>query len=154
MADGAVVIVYSSRSGSTSRLSASIAEGSAEAAPDRSVVRLDAFSAGPPDVLAAAAVIIATPAHFGYMSGAVKDFLERIWHPCLDHTRGKPWAILAKGDTDVDGAVESVSRIVGGLGWRLVAEPVRVVGAVDQEALDAAFELGATVAAGVDAGMY
>jgi multimeric flavodoxin WrbA len=118
------------------------------------VEELHAFDAGPDDVLAAGAVILATPANFGYMSGALKDFFERIYHPCLDVTAGLPYALVVKGDTDTSGAVASVERIVTGLRWRQVATPVTVTGAVAQSDLDAAFELGASVAAGLDAGLF
>jgi len=113
-----------------------------------------AFDAGPADVLAARGVILATPANFGYMSGALKDFFERIYHPCLDATAGLPYALVVKGDTDTAGAVASVERIVAGLRWRLALPALTVVGPVTQAALDAAAELGGTMAAGIDAGIF
>ena len=97
--------------------------------------------------------MLCTPANFGYMSGALKDFFERIYHPCLEHTAGLPYALVVKGDTDVDGAVASVDKIATGLRWRLLAAPVVVVGAVTGADRDAATELGATVAASLDAGI-
>src|SRR5208283_1604397 len=101
------------------------------------------------DVLWADALLLATPAHFGYMSGALKDFFERIYHPCLERTTGLPYALIVKGDTDVDGAVASVQKIATGLRWHLVLPPVTVVGAITAGDLELAADLGATLAAGL-----
>lgn len=124
------------------------------ASPGSEVLSLDAFAAGPADVLDASGVILGTPARFGYMSGAMKDFLERIYHPCLGQTPGKPWALFVKGDTDTTGAAASVERIVTGLSWRRVLPVLEVVGPIDEEAEEAATELGGAFAAGLEAGIF
>jgi NAD(P)H-dependent FMN reductase len=99
-------------------------------------------------------LLLATPANFGYMSGAMKDFFERIYHPCLERGLALPYALIVKGDTDVDGAVASVERITTGLRWRRVLPPVRVVGSPGTGDLAAAEELGATLAAGMAEGIF
>ncbi len=98
-------------------------------------------------------MLIATPANFGYMSGAVKDFFERVYHPCLDHTVGMPYTMIVKGDTDVEGAASSIRRIATGMKWREVL-PRYSSSASLTDHDDAAHELGATLAAGLDAGIY
>ncbi len=113
-----------------------------------------AFDATPQDVNAASGVLIATPANFGYMSGAVKDFFERVYHPCLEQTAGMPYAMIVKGDTDVEGAASSIRRIATGMKWREVLPALLVVGEISQDVEDDAHELGATLAAGLDAGIY
>jgi NAD(P)H-dependent FMN reductase len=126
-----------------------------DAGGDEVTVRaLGAFDADADDVLWAQGVLLATPAHFGYMAGAVKDFFERVYHPCLDHTAGLPYALVVKGDTDVDGAVTSVQRIATGLRWRQALPPVTVVGALADVDIERAAELGATMAAGLAAGIF
>jgi multimeric flavodoxin WrbA len=113
-----------------------------------------AFDATPDDVRWAEGVILGTPENFGYMSGALKDFFERIYYVLLDETRGRPYALFVKASTDGDGAVRSVERIVTGLGWRAVLPPVVVVGDATEEHLAAAEELGMTLAAGLEAGIF
>jgi multimeric flavodoxin WrbA len=130
-----------------------VLEGAATAAPSVIVRSLGAFDAGPEDVWWAEAVVLCTPANFGYMSGALKDFFERIFHACVDRTAGLPYGLVVKGDTDVDGAVASVERITTGLRWRAIAPPVTVVGAATDADREAAWELGATMAASLDAGI-
>lgn len=164
---GDLLVVQHSRTGTTRRLcdaavaaaedvlEDAAADASGAAVEDALRVRvLGAFDAGPDDVLAARGLLLATPARFGYMSGALKDFFERVYHPCLERTPGLPYALIVKGDTDVDGAVASVERIATGLAWRRVLPVVAVVGDLAEEHLTAAAELGATFAAGLDAGIF
>ena len=100
-----------------------------------------------PDVLAADGYLLGSPANFGYMSGALKHALDTVYYPCVDATAARPWGLWVHGNDDVDGAVRSVHRIVAGLGWREVHEPVRVLGAPTGEDRDRCAELAATVAA-------
>lgn len=167
-----LLVVFHTRSGGTLRLLDSALDGARMAlSPDTGVLagsggstglpqpqtELDvrhAFDAGPDDLLAASAVLLATPANFGYMSGALKDFFERVYHPCLEATAGMPYTMIVKGDTDVDGAASSVQRIATGMNWRLVLPPVLVVGDPSDAHIEAAYELGASLAAGLDVGIY
>jgi multimeric flavodoxin WrbA len=148
-----LLVVHHSRTGSTAVLRDELLAGAAEAGGDVEVRCLGAFDASPDDVGWAEAVVLCTPANFGYMSGALKDFFERIFHPCLDRTAGLPYGLVVKGDTDADGAVASVERIANGLKWRAIAPPVVVVGALTEGARASARELGAMVAASLDAGI-
>lgn len=118
------------------------------------VTLLGCFDAGVEDVLGAAALALATPANFGYMSGAMKDFFERIYHPCLDWTVGRPYVLMVKGDTDTSGAIASVEKIVAGLQWKAVLPTLSVVGDISDGDLETATELGATLAAGLAAGIF
>jgi hypothetical protein len=150
-----LLVVHHSRTGQTQRLTDTAIEAARSAVDDAFPIRvLGAFDAGPEDVLLARGILLATPARFGYMSGVLKDFFERIYHPCLEHTRGLPYGLLVKGDTDVDGAVSSVERIVAGLGWRLALPVVAVVGEITPADLDATTELGGGLAAGIETGIF
>jgi multimeric flavodoxin WrbA len=113
-----------------------------------------AFDTGADDVRECDGLIIGTPENFGYMSGALKDFFERVYYELLDETPGFPYALFVKASTDGAGAVRSVERIVAGLKWRAVVPPLVVVGDLGSEHLEQCRELGATVAAGLAAGMF
>jgi len=131
------------------------AVAAARSVPAELVIRATpAFDAGPEDVSWADGALLATPAHFGYMSGALKDFFERVYYPCLEHTVGLPFALIVKGDTDVEGARASVERITTGMRWRRVLPPLLVVGEVRPQDVEDAAELGATLAAGLAEGIF
>jgi flavorubredoxin len=109
------------------------------------VVVRAALSAGPADVLASDAVILGTPANIGYMSGALKHFLDQVYYPCLAVTSGLPYGVYVHGNDDTSGALRSIHSIAGGMGWKQVAPDVRVTGAPGKADLTACEELGALV---------
>lgn len=143
-----MLVVGHSRGGSTARLIDAVVEGGGADGIEGVTVRsLDCADAATDDVRSADAVVLCTPERFGYMAGAMKDFLERIYYDCLEVTRGLRWALVVKAGNDGSGARTSVERIVTGLQWKVVVPPLVVVGEVDDDAVDAAWELGATVGA-------
>ena len=115
---------------------------------------LSPFDATPEHVKAADAIILGTTENLGYMSGALKDFFDRIYYPCLDHTQGLGYGLFIKAGNDGQGALSAVTRIITGLAWRALTEPVIVVGELKPNDLEQARELGRTIAAGLEAGLF
>jgi multimeric flavodoxin WrbA len=111
------------------------------------VVVRPALAANAVDVLEADAYLLAAPANLGYMAGALKHFFDLVYYPCLTATIGRPYGLLVHGNDDVTGAVDGVRRIVTGLRWRAVSDVVEAIGAPTKEDVDAAWNLGAVVAA-------
>ena len=109
------------------------------------------------DVLGADAVVVGTPANFGYMSGALKHFFDSHFLAlggALDAggagrpTSGRlPTGLWVHGRYDTTGAIRSVESITGALGWRAAAPVLDVLGDVEEQHLADAHELGATLAA-------
>jgi len=150
-----MLIVFHSRTGSTAAMTDAVVAGATDDAIDGVEVGVQhAFDTTVDDVRACNAIVLGTPENFGYMSGAIKDFFERVYYPLLDETPGLPYALFVKASTDGDGAVRSVERIVAGLRWKLAVPPVVVVGDVGDDDLERCRELGATIAAGLDAGIF
>ena len=79
------------------------------------VQALPALEAGPDDLLSADAFILGTPENFGYMSGAMKYFLDRVYYPCEGKLAGRPWAMFVRAGNDGTGAIASIRRILTGL---------------------------------------
>jgi hypothetical protein len=67
---------------------------------------------------------------------------------------GMRYTMIVKGDTDVDGAAGSIEKIAKGMSWRLALPALLVVGGIDESRTEAAHELGATFAAGLEAGIF
>ena len=113
------------------------------------VVLRPALAVTVPDVLEADGYLLGTPANFGYMSGALKHAFDTVYYPVLDATQGRPYALWVHGNNDTEGAVRAVEKIATGLGWVRAQAPLEVIGSPDRAATDAAWELGAAVAAGL-----
>ncbi len=126
-----------------------IAGATDEQIQDVTVVRRPALAATAVDVLGADAVIVGTPANIGYMSGALKHFFDQVFYVCLDATKKLPYAAYVHGNHDTVGAVRAIESIAGGIGWERVFRPVAVTGEPTKADLEACWELGATVAAGL-----
>ncbi len=114
---------------------------------DVEVVVRAALAATAVDVLAADGFVLGTSANIGYMSGALKHFLDQIYYPCLTAKVGAGYGLYVHGNSDTTGAVHAVESITKGMGWQPVHDHVSVVGAPSKADLDACWDLGATVAA-------
>ena len=113
------------------------------------VVARAALAATASDVLAADGYLLGTPANLGYMSGALKHFFDQIYYPCLESTARRPYGVYVHGNNDTTGALTAIEKIVTGLRWQRAQQPVSVVGAPTKTDLDACWELGASMAAGL-----
>jgi hypothetical protein len=130
------------------------AEDAGGALPVRSLAAPDA---GVDEVEAAAGAILITTENFGMVSGLMKDFLERIypWFEEVPRRRpGLPYLLISKGASDGTGAVRDVTRILTGLRWKEALPPIVIAGSLTDDHLAHAREQAATLAAGVDAGVF
>jgi multimeric flavodoxin WrbA len=147
-----LLIVFHTGGVKTAQMAEAVERGAKSEAGVRVVMKRCA-DAGPEDVLAADGLILGTPENFGYMSGMMKDFLERVFYACEGKVEGRPWALFVGAGQDGSGAVNSVERIVTGLRLKRVAEPVVVVKELKPEHISALEELGQAMAAGLAAGI-
>ena len=128
---------------------------------DVDVVWKRAQDAGVNDLLACSALLVATSENFGSLSGMTKDFFERVFYPCEHAVEGKPYTVIVCAGNDGAGAMLHTDRIATGLSLRKVLPGIVWKSGVTAkpqlvppEVLAQCRELGATLAAGLAAGIY
>jgi multimeric flavodoxin WrbA len=149
-----LLIVAHVPSDNTTRLRDAVVKGAT--GPDISEIELRTlipFDAKPDDVLWADAIILGTTENLGYMSGALKDFFDRIYYPCLELTQGKPYAAYIRAGHDGTGTRRGIETIVTGLRWRAARDPLICRGAWQEDFVGQCEELGALMAASLEAGV-
>ncbi len=150
-----LLIVAHTPSPNLERLGAAIEAGaSAEMDAPSNVRRLSPFETTPDDVKRAAGIILMTPENLGYMSGALKDFFDRVYYPCLEETQGLAMGVLIRAGHDGRGTRRAIVTITTGLRWRAVAPFVVCKGPFDEAFIDEARTLGETMGAGTALGIF
>ena len=149
-----LLIVAHAPSDNTRRLRAAALAGARH--PDIAGIAVDCrspFDTDPEHVLAADAILLGTTENLGYMSGALKDFFDRIYYPCLEAKQGLPYALYIRAGHDGTGTRRAVETIVTGLRWRAVQEPLLCRGAWQDAFAGQCEEIGMLMAAGLEAGV-
>jgi multimeric flavodoxin WrbA len=150
-----LLIVAHAPSSNTRRLLDAAAEGARDPAIEGvEVEALSPFDTGPEEVKAAHAILLGTTENLGYMSGALKDFFDRVYYPCLEETQGLPYALYIRAGHDGTGTRRGVETIVTGLRWRAVQEPLICRGEWREDFVGQCRELGTLMAAGLEAGVF
>lgn len=155
MPDKTLLIVAHAPSPNTQKLRDALAAGARHEDIEGVDVRVvSPFEAGPDDVKAAGAIILATTENLGYMSGALKDFFDRIYYPCLEETQGLAYALVIRAGHDGTGTRRAVESITTGLRWRAVQEPLLCRGEFREDFVSQCTEQGTAIAAGLEAGIF
>jgi multimeric flavodoxin WrbA len=159
-----LLVVHHSPTRSLRRLTDAVVSGANDPEIEGvEVVVRPALEATADDVLAADGYVLGTSANFGYMSGALKHFFDSTFLAvggALDpsgaagesagETAKRPYGLYVHGRYDTTGAIRSVQSIVGALGWAQSYDILDVLGDVEDAHVEAAYELGATLAAVLD----
>ena len=150
-----LLIVHHSQTGNTRRLAEAARKGASSELVEAVDVRyLLACEAGPQDLLWADGLLLGTPENFGYMSGGMKDFLDRTFYPVEGRIVSLPYAIFISAGNDGSGALRAIRRIANGYPFKEVQQPLIAKGPITENHLAHAQELGLTLAAGIEAGVF
>lgn len=160
-----LLIVYHSYTGGTRQMAQAAAQGAARE-PTVTVKLTTAAETDAESVLQADGYLFACPENLAAMSGQMKDFFDRTYYPVLDRIQGRPYATLVCAGSDGTNAARQIERIA--TGWRLsaIADPIIVCThaqtpeailrpkIIEPTELARCEELGATIAAGLDLGIF
>lgn len=153
-----LLIVAHCPSENTRALAQALASGAQHNSIERVSVSLRSpFDCQASDVLKSDAIILFTTENFGYMSGALKDFFERIYYPCLEQNKdndGKPYALVIRAGLDGTGTDIAVHKITQGLKWREVQAVTLCKGNFSPTFLQQCQTLGQTMAASLDNDLF
>ena len=151
-----LLVVYHSRSGGTQTLADAVIAGATSDEIDDVEVRVRrAFDATVDDVRWCDGILLGTPENFGYMSGALKDFFERIYYDAARGDARTPLRAVREGRPrrrgrdpqrreDRDRPALEGGAGAGARGRRRSTTP----------RVERCHELGITFAAGLEAGVF
>jgi multimeric flavodoxin WrbA len=159
-----LLVVWHSATGGTRQMAEAAARAASD--PEITVRLLHAREASADDLLAADGYIFATPENLAAMAGVMKDFFDRSYYAVLDRLNGRPYATLICAGSDGENAARQIIRIA--TGWRLKAiapplivcthtqtpETILAPKTIDDAGLRRCEEIGATLAAGLAAGIF
>ena len=160
-----LLIVYHSYTGGTRQMAQAAAQGAARE-PTVAVKLTTAAETDAESMLKSDGYLFACPENLAAMSGQMKDFFDRTYYPVLDRIQGRPYATLICAGSDGTNAARQIERIATGWRLRVIADPIIVcTHAQTPEAilrpkiiapieLARCEELGATLAAGLDLGIF
>ncbi len=139
-----LLIVYSSLSGNTAAMAKAVAEGAQSAGA--SVVLKPAVEADAADLLACDVLAVGTPNYFGYMSGLVKDFFDRVWGTVRDKVASKPYVTFGSKGGGGAQALDSVENICNAVKMRRVADGILATRQPTEAVLQECREMGKKLA--------
>ena len=150
-----ILIIYHSQTGNTRRMAEAVAVGAASI-ENATVLLRHASEATIEDLFQSDGLVIGSPEYFGYMAGMVKDFFDRTYETARGKKEvfRKPCGVFISAGNDGSGALASIERICIGYPFKKVLEPVIARGKIDAVTIGRCEELGQTIAAGCDAGIY
>ncbi|MEM8696885.1 MAG: NAD(P)H-dependent oxidoreductase [Pseudomonadota bacterium] len=160
-----LLIVYHSMTGGTRQMVEAAAAAAREVDGAEIIIK-DAPQAQPDDLLAADGYLFATPENLAAIAGVMKAFFDRCYYPVLGRIEGRPYAAMICAGSDGENARAQLERIA--LGWRLkkIADtpiicthaqtPEQILGEkiIDEAELDQCREIGATLSAGLEMGVF
>lgn len=120
-----LLIIFHSPSENTQRMADTMVKAANKyKSEDLNIILKSPFDAHENDVLACDAIILGTTENLGYMAGALKDFFDRVYYPCLEVKQGLPVAVVIRAGHDGTGTKRALETILTGLRWRWVQEPM------------------------------
>ncbi len=148
-----LLIIYHSQGGTMKIMADRFARG-ASREEGIEVIYKKAADADLDDLLNCHGIAIGSPEYFGTMAGMIKDFFDRTYEAARERTIGLPYVVFVCAGNDGRGALTQIERLAAGYKWQKVQEYRRIVGSPTEQELADLEELGQTLAAGIDFGIF
>jgi len=148
-----ILVIYHSQGGTMERMANHFARGVLRE-ENVSLIVKKAAEASVDDLLNCSGIAIGSPEYFGTMAGMIKDFFDRTYDIAKEKTIGLPFVIFVCAGNDGRGAIAQIERIASGFRWQKVQEHFRIAGPPTERNLADLEDLGQTLAAGIDFGIY
>lgn len=156
-----LLVVFYSQSGRNQALALAVFQ----AARNNSKVQvklLNAFEANSGDWLWADAFILVCPENFGAISGGMKQFLDRIFYPCIraqEHKNNgaqlaKPYQLVFSCGNDGSQSDMQITRILKGLGAKPVQASIFIYGEPSVNDIELMTELGQGFVEAITMGIF
>ncbi|MBH5323198.1 flavodoxin family protein [Aurantiacibacter sediminis] len=160
-----LLIVWYSWTGGSRQLAEAARDGAVEAG-GVDVRFVKAEDAQSEDLLSADGYVFACPENLAAIAGVMKAFFDRTFYDVLGEIEGRPYAALICAGSDGENAKTQLERIARG--WRLkrvadtqivnvhaqTKEEILEEKEIEEAELAQAGELGATLAAGLEMGVF
>lgn len=146
-------MVYHSKTGNTKQLVQAFYAGAKQV----DGIELTLLPALSPDVQlleAADAVVWATPANFGTVSGALKYFFDEVFYELHEPRRVLPYLVVVSADSDATGAERDIDRIMRGFCFKKVQPASITFNPINQTNLNQLKELGQAFGEALIMGIY
>ena len=148
-----LLVVYHSQSGASARLAMAVSEG-ARSEGSIAVQVERAWDCGVVELAAADALVLVAAENNGYLSGGMKDFLDRVFYPAIDRSLVLPAALVLSAGSDGRNAQRQVQRILSGIPFTEAMPALICRGEPSAAQLAECRELGEGLAAGLDMGIF
>jgi multimeric flavodoxin WrbA len=149
-----LLVVFHSPSDNTLKMLKAIGQAARQyETDDLNIIIKTPFEAKADDVINCDAILLGTTENLGYMSGALKDFFDRVYYPCLEIKQGLPVAVIIRAGHDGTGTRRAIETILTGLRWRWVQEPLICKGPWQDSFLEQCAELSEGMAVALQQGM-
>ena len=146
-------IIYHSQSGSCARLALEVFAGAKqEKGFETSLIR--ALDSSIAELSNASGLLLIASENSGYLSGGMKEFFDRIFYPAIRDSIVLPYALLISAGNDGREAARHAQRILSGIPLKAVMEPLVIRGELTDDSYRRAQDLGLTMAAGLNIGIY
>ncbi len=149
-----ITCIFNSPTINTSKISTKIFDTLNTENLDLKIELISPLKANKNHVIQSNGILIGTSENLGSMSGATKDFFDRIYYEVIDKTNGLPVAVWIRAGHDGTGTSRQIKSIINGLKWKLVQEILICKGPWDEKFVDKCTDMSLGFAYGIEQNIF